>query len=171
MNIGDLLRWNDKLWVVKKIDSDLATGFLESQDGERAMTEGEPTAELVAHPPREWPALQLPLKKGRLVDISYHGRPLQRFADWLKLDDLQVGGALYLNPTLGLGFGDRLTATYQHLGGRLERVPVAVPRHFRPMAVKLQELAEKAESTVSMTPLTPTPREPSFLDFLKDDEL
>lgn len=129
------------------------------------MVGGEPTAELVAHPPREWPALQLPLKRGRLVEISHHGKTLRRFADWLKLDDLQVGGALYLHPDLRLGFGDRLTAAYLHQNGRMERVSLAVPRNFRSMSVKLQELTRQPL-------IEPAPkREASFLDFLKDDEL
>jgi hypothetical protein len=91
------------------------------------------TYHVLANPVRDWPSVTIkPIRRGRLVEVrraSLSGEtPLRRFLDWVKLDEFQVGGSLYLNPDLDLAFRDRLILLYE---GRL-RVPADIPRDFVP---------------------------------------
>jgi hypothetical protein len=61
---------------------------------------------------------------------------LGHLKDWVRMGVFQIGGALYLNPALGLGFRDRLIVTYQDGG----TASVDIPRDFQPLKVKTARL-------------------------------
>lgn len=164
MNIGDLIEWDGKLWVVRKIDTSVATAFLESSTGETAVVGSAfKGAIAVGSPPMDWPAAQLVTKRlGRLVEVRSPSRTLAKLAEWLKVDEFQIGGALYLNPSLNLGYRDRLIAVYRLPDGRTQTFPIEIPRNF--VAAKVKEERRAAASV-------PPPREQTLFEkLLEDDE-
>lgn len=165
MNIGDLIEWDGKAWVVRKIDTALATAFLESSTGDTAVVSTDfKGAGSLGSPPQDWPAAQLPSKRlGRLVSVSTPTRVLGKLTEWLKLDEFQIGGCLYLNPSLNLGYRDRLVAAYRNPTGKLVSVPIEIPRNFVSATVK-EEQARKAA-----LPLPSPPREPTIYDRILED--
>jgi hypothetical protein len=132
MEVGDLVRWKSLLWFVHKIDATTGTAILESEQHTTeslGAVDGEAEAlgaEILCNPTRDWPFVTLTNRPGRLVSVHNGSQPLAWLVDWVKVDPFQMGGALFVNSTLGLGFRDRLTLTNN--GGR--SFPVNIPRGF-----------------------------------------
>jgi hypothetical protein len=136
---GDLIRWKDQIWLVRKVERELATAIVESAS---RVTEVLPSdadltgmCEAWCRPAREWPSAALPFRATRLVGVRRAQTDLLRFQHWVKLDDFQIGGVLYLNPELNLSFGDRLTVVYRGRG-KETTLPVEIPRKFNPLPQK-----------------------------------
>jgi len=136
---GDLIQRQSKLWLVHKIDPATDTAFIESQDREKQILGVEADCPIPCNPLRDWPAITTPPRKGRLLEVH---RPssggvviLKWLLDWAKIDEFQIGGTLYLNPELRLGFGDQLILRYQ-VFTREVNFPIKVPRDFQPMSQK-----------------------------------
>lgn len=79
------------------------------------------------------------------MELQNWGSPtaLIKLQDWVKLDDFQIGGALYLNPQLNLGYGDRLVGMFLDSLGRRAVLPINIPKNFRPLANKVLPNASK----------------------------
>lgn len=174
MEVGDLIQWQDKIWLVRKIDEAVATSFLEDSEGNRAVLDqdGDNTGlcQVLCNPVRDWPSAPLPFtRRTRLIDV-YRGRGrLLKLQDWMKLDEFQIGGSLLLNPALALGFGDRLVAVYAFFGSdRITSYPITIPRNFASLNTKTQ--AQHLQQ-VSAPPVPVVP--PNMFDLItgEDDEL
>jgi hypothetical protein len=145
MNIGDLLEGHGAVWLVRKIDPALKTGFLEAADG-RLQVVGFEEIETsgfrhLCNASQEWPSAPLPQRRGRIVSVqrasTRNAAPLERFRDWVKLDDYQIGGSLYLNPELHLVYRDRLIVSYPSGDRKPDiRLPVEIPRDFVSLKAK-----------------------------------
>ena len=158
MIVGDLLDWHDKRWLVRKIDPQTQTAYLESQDLETAYCFAEEKIRVICNPVLEWPVVTIPHKlQGRLLKVERasfpQNVPLVRFVDWVKMDELQIGGSLFLSPALKLGYRDRLVAVYEK--GRL---PIEIPRLYSPVAAKLP------------APVAAPHGPPTLFDHLLDDD-
>ncbi len=169
MESGDLLEWRGARWLVRRIDGQTRTAFLVSATGDDEVLgadEGPPTCQVICNPAKTWPFVTLPSRKTRLIGVSRLGIqdhsslrrdhrevPLTRLTDWVKADDLQQGGALFLNPALRLVYRDRLIALYED-----RRLPIEIPRDFRPVAQKIP--IRKAQSE----------RPKSLYDHVMDDD-
>jgi len=132
---GDLILWESKLWLVYKVDPDTETAFIESQDNERGVLGIEVDCQVTCNPPLDWPAITVPPKRGHIVRIQRGATPLRWLLDWVKMSTFQMGGTLYLNPNLGLQFGDRLALTLR-TNAFEKSIPVEVPRDFVPVNEK-----------------------------------
>lgn len=144
MDLGDLIQWQSKLWLVYKVDSDTATAFIESQNHEREILGLEVDCPVICNPVHDWPSVTLLPRKGHLVQVQKADSriiPLAWLQDWVKLDDFQMGGALFLNPELRLEYGDRLIIS-QNIYGYETQFPVAIPRNFRSFSQKQVERKE-----------------------------
>jgi hypothetical protein len=91
-----------------------------------------------------------------------HGvTPLIPLEHWVKLDEFQMGGSLYLSPSLNLQYGARLAIVRSDN----RRYSVDIPRDFRPARVRMKERAEakaKAEREAN--------RKHSLYDHLLNDD-
>lgn len=175
MEVGDLIQWRDRVWIVRKIDETVATAFIEDADGHISVMDqdGDNTGEcsMLCNPVRDWPSAPLPFKsRSRLVEVYRGTEPLVKFQDWLKLDEFQIGGSLLLNPALSLGFGDRLIVVHTFYGSNtVTRSPVSIPRNFSSLAYKTQVL----QAQIAATPPPPppvVPRKPNMFDLITDDD-
>jgi hypothetical protein len=160
MDVGDLLERQGLFWVVRKVEPPLRTALVEDQDAQvqHLSFEALDLYKRLCNPTRDWPSVTLPQgRHGRLtaISIAFWGgnRQLIRFKDWVRIDEFQIGGALYLNPGLGLGFRDRLLVTYAD--GACSSVDV--PR-------------SKAATVPAPVPQEPLPPPVSLLNRLLDDE-
>lgn len=163
MQVGDLITYQGILWLVRKMDDNLATAFLESSAGSTVTVGYEIEHTVECNPLVSWPYAQLPSKRlGRLKSVHKGYQTLVPLVDWVKIDDFQIGGLIYLNPALNLGFGDRLIVCYVNRPDSREvRASVDIPRMFKPMAAKLQA---KKTAIVEPTP------EPTVYSRLMDDD-
>jgi hypothetical protein len=137
---GDLVRWKDQVWLVRKVEHGLATAIVESADRSTAVlpSDADKTGECLVwqRPALDWPSAPLPFRGTRLVGVRRVQTDLVRLVDWVKLDDFQIGGALYLNPMLDLQYGERLIVIYCGLRAREVQLPVEIPRNFLPLPRK-----------------------------------
>lgn len=171
MEPGDLIWWGDHVWLVRKVERELATAIVESVDGvvetlpSDADTSG--VCELWSKPAIEWPSAPLPFKgMARLVGVRRATTDLVRLVDWVKLDDYQIGGALYLHPRLDLAYGDRIIVIYSGPRNKQTMLPVEIPRNFTPLPQKHQAAPVRTEIAARPKPkVTPT-----LFALLKDNE-
>lgn len=171
MVAGDLLDWRDKRWLVRKIDQQTQTAFVFSQEGETdILGTDEDTlggCRVVCNPATSWPCASLPQRgHGRLLSLllaSLSGdTPLIPLVDWVKIDDRQIGGAIFLNPDLGLRYRDRLIVVYEVGMGHLpQRLPLDIPRNFLPLPQKIRP---------ENKPLAQEDGPPDLYSYLKDDD-
>jgi len=167
---GDLLRWQSKVWLVRKIDPATQTAFVESQDHEQQILGTESDCPIVCNPTLDWPAVTLPSRKGTLdallMPTPSGPVPLRWLLDWVKIDEFQMGGSLYLNPVFSLRYGDRLVLRLSRPGRtRLVEFPIDIPRDFQPLndkqkVIKAREDAKAAKAATK----------PNLYDHLMGDE-
>jgi len=168
---GDLIRWRDQVWLVRRVEPDLATAIVESTDRQTETlpsdADSSGACELWCRPANDWPSAPLPFKKQScLVGVRFRTTDLVRLQDWVKLDDFQIGGALYLHPRLDLQYGDRLTVIYSGPRNRQTMLPVEIPRSFSPLPRK-----HAAAPLPTETPARPKPKvTPALFALLKDEE-
>ena len=131
MDVGDLLKVEGGFWVVRRVEPSLGKAVVEDQD---AMCQWQDFGALVklkrlCNPVLDWPSATMPSgRHDRLLTVLRDGELLIRFKDWFRVDEFQMGGLLYLNPALGMGFRDRLTVTYADGVS----ASVNIPKVFRP---------------------------------------
>jgi hypothetical protein len=170
MYVGTVLEGHGTVWLARKVEQSMNTALLESQDGTRTESVGFEEVEaagyrVVCLPIADWPSVALrPHPRGRLREVlvaSLQGeRPLRRFSDWMKLDEFQLGGALYLNPELGLGYRDRLILSFDN-----GRFPTDIPRDFQSLRVKQARLPSPTTAAAAKK------GGPDLFDHLLDDDL
>ncbi len=134
MQLGDLIDWGGRRWIVRRLERQTRTAII--HDGDRSsdtipdnLDKTKPEeCQVVANPPDDWPFVTLVQrpKFGRLKGIGRpHGQgemtDLVCFQDWVMADPAQPGGAVFLNPLLNLQLGDLLLAIYER--GRA-RIPI-----------------------------------------------
>ena len=154
MEVGDLVRKDGRLCLVALAGPQSV--LLVSQDDDQLHLDADTKVEVVCNPLKEWPYLTLPVRKGVLKSIRFGTQELEKWHHWVKMDAWQMGGSLYLNPSLNLGYRDRLT-----LVGRNDRAfHVDVPRNFVPIG---QQLATKRPEIIP-------PKDPNLFDHLMDDD-
>jgi hypothetical protein len=141
MELGDILLLGSTQWFVYKIDSSTKTAFISSQHNKNSILGFEEDCKIVSNPIRDWPFVVLPPKKGVLGSI-YRATTkglvtLSWVVDWVKIEDFQEGGALYLNPELKLGYGDRIVRSNRY-GGVDHTCSVEIPRDFKILKRKKQ---------------------------------
>ena len=178
MILGDLIQWEGKLWLVRKVDHSLATAFLEGQARNTAIlgteADSEKVCQVLCNPLRDWPCLTLPPRTGTFLGLSAARRgvmsPLAYLEHWVKMGEFQMGGGVLLNPALGLIYGDRLIAEYSHpRTHRRQAFAVDIPRHFRPIEKKIEGL--EAAAAKQIPKVQPKPEGPPTLyDHLRDDD-
>jgi len=174
VDAGDLIQWRGQLWLVRKVDRELVTAVVESADRRTEVLPSDAdqtgACEVWCSPPREWPSAALPFcSLTRLGHVWRARTELTRLQDWVKLDDFQIGGALYLNPELRLGYGDRLTVVY--LGSRDRRTArsVEIPRHFSPLPTRHPTAGAPTAGAPSGAALA-APKSSTLFRLLKDPE-
>jgi len=131
MNIGDVILYASKWWLVYKTNPALASASIQSIDKEVDVIGFDTPHQVICNPIRQWPYITLPLRKGVIIDISILGESLKRLIDWAKIDDFQVGGSIYLNPLLKLRYKDRLVVTLKKSDGYIETISIDTPRSFK----------------------------------------
>jgi hypothetical protein len=116
---GDLLFLDGVKTLVVRVDEE-GQATLSNPEGilstvSLSLDETEPArCQILCNPTRDWPFVQIPPKKlGRvqqvvLPNLSTDHQTLTPFEDWIVGEPLRGGGALYLRPTLGLRFMDRI---------------------------------------------------------------
>lgn len=123
MRVGDLVEWQNQRWLVRSTDREMRMArMVDVRDTVVDIPDDLPVSEchVLDHPSETWPFITLAArpKMGRLDHLerpSLRGDPgiLQAFYDWVVSDSLQVGGAVFLNPAIGLRIGDVLVAVYE----------------------------------------------------------
>lgn len=134
MNVGDIVRFEGKLWRVETHDKtarlcklrdweeDLVEVPDDLEDAEVEAAEGELT--VYARPSEEWPFVAAPNRTGwgPVTQVLWNANPLTPLQDWVPSSKLRQGGSLFFNPALGLRSGDVVLAV--HKGGRRSRVNI-----------------------------------------------
>lgn len=159
MEVGDLIRWKSKLWLVKRIDTGTATAFLESETHDRDILGTDDPCEFLCNPARDWPSVTLPLRRGKVVGVGRGVTPFMWLHDWVKMEEFQMGGKVFLNPKLRLSYGHRLTVTKDD---QLS-TSVDIPRDFHPAALK-------AARAVKAAPPPPKREQQAYFDRLLEDD-
>lgn len=144
MERGDILILDGvKLLVVRVDEEEAQTASLSDPGGTLfdvalRMDEQEPErCRILCNPTRDWPFVQIPQKRQGSVRTVLLPRldgehiTLRPFEDWVVGEPLRDGGALYLRPTLGLRFMDRLVVFFER-----GQTSLVVPKHFLAVGVK-----------------------------------
>jgi hypothetical protein len=162
MDIGDLFQipGDERLWLVRKIDRSTNTAFTVSNTGEQSTWYLEEDHKHLCNVTIDWPSVTLPPRRGRLIQVCVGATPLTPIEHWVKLDEFQMGGSLYLNPELALSFGARLTIVSDK-----RRYTVDVGRDFRPAGQKRKEQEEARAKAAKEAKRTH-----SLYDHLLDDD-
>ncbi len=166
MDPGDIVL--DELgnrYLVSQVHANDAVTLVRRESPPITTSSSNPTYRVEANPYRDWPFLVLPSKFGTkghlrevgLPDLSGRSRPLVEMQHWLLGVPSRNGGALYLSPSLGLRYPQRVLLTYEK-----ERTSVIVPRTF--LAV-----GQKAAAAV-MSRVAPEEAPPTVYDHLMGDD-
>lgn len=130
MEVGDLVRYQDRTWRIYKRDRQVRTFQLLHWDKTSAeVADNDPNLILVASPAKDWPFVALPRRsetQGRieLITRTLRGVVIDLFpnTDWVPSDPLRAGGSLFFHPGIGLRQGEVLSAKYEN--GLLVKVPI-----------------------------------------------
>jgi len=141
MDLGDLVRYQDKSWSVTSYDRVARLMILHTSEGEKIELPREydrihsSELQIVTHPPTKWPMLTAPTRSGagpfvQLMVPPPPGRGSERvlvpWVDWVPSDCAREGGSFFVSPEVGLLPGMLLIAT--HKNGALVRI--VVPKTF-----------------------------------------
>lgn len=123
-DIGDVVRHKGSVWKVSARNRDFGTLTLVDADLKRDEVPSDQDLE-VLYSTTGWPFVAIPtksFKEGRIVLIGHGSRTLHLLLDWVPSDMTRTGGALFLNPALGLKAGDVLVA--RHEKGTISRITI-----------------------------------------------
>jgi len=133
IQIGDLIQWSSKRWLVYKIDPTTATAFIVSEEHEVKSIGTEENCVFICNPIQDWPSIAVRSQNSFLVVVckaTLKGAvPLVWLFDWVKLVNL------YLNPSLGLGYKDRILVNTGVKTGVVVS-SINIPRGFLPAKLK-----------------------------------
>ena len=128
MKRGDLVDFQGRTWLVQMCDPRrLRIAQLLAADGTplevaHDIDKTDATFRVLANPSADWPFVTTPEKPrwGKVKQIcritGSQLVPLTPVADWVLAEPLRCGGALFLNPALGLKPGDILQVQYDKPG-------------------------------------------------------
>jgi len=167
MELGDLVLYKQRRWLVERRDKMTRTMFLRSRNRDvEEIPENldlyEPdTVKVIANPGKQWKVLAAPLKPGagpfvRFVVPAILGKPeveLEPWKDWISSDPSREGGSIFVRPGTKLKTHTIVMLTHQN--GHTVRVKV--PGNFSTTAAK-----QKAA--------TPPPPPPNRFDRMMDDD-
>jgi len=136
MKLGDLVKYQDKLWLVNGSDKQVRTVYLSCQDGTQTeiadqLDRTDPdTVKVVANPSEQWNLLTSPVCSGfgPLVKMTVPGvlgrkeRVLTPWVEWIPSDPLRGGGSIFVHPSIKLLPGMVLFVT--HKNGSINRINV-----------------------------------------------
>jgi hypothetical protein len=162
MELGDVIDWNGKHWLVRKIEPATATAFLESAEHELDILGVEETCPILCNPLRDWPSLILPPRPGRILSVQRGLTSIPWLHGWVKMEEFQMGGRLYLSPDLQLRLGHRLTIERNDR----RNFSVDIPRDFYSVRVKQARVPKVAKQAATPPPVTSS----FFAGILEDDE-
>jgi hypothetical protein len=173
MDIGDIISLNNERWLVTRVNESLSTALAERYTHVGIQTtvmdldaDNTGVCTVVCNPVLNWPSVQIPSKRGcELVSIEWGATHLEPIRDWVKLDPFQIGGLVYLNPELSLGFRDRLTAVFRvRARGQNISAPFEIPRFFESYTTRQVRQAQKVEVALEQK------RTPALYNALIDDQ-
>lgn len=154
MRLGDLVRHQDKVWLVRRYDdSQLRLATLQDAAGQTIEVPHDldqtPECVVLANPFSEWPYLIVrENSRGRFMSgLSRVVRgvrvPFVMLTEWLPNDPARPGGPVYLNPEAGVRPADTLLVSWSNGPDTSVHVPVA----FGTMAQKVARIARKKAPT------------------------
>jgi hypothetical protein len=138
MKLGDLVLYNDQPWIVSRYDPKrtrtavlLASSGVQEEVAHDLDVSGG--VQVLANPGNNWPFITVPAKVGYSVAaLTYQGRTLAHVSEWVTSDPLRSGGPVFLNPSIGLRYGDLFLVSYRGVRDprKVVSVRVNVPRDF-----------------------------------------
>lgn len=172
MLVGDIIDLNGERWLVTRANENLNTAMAERSSAVGITTtvldldaDDKGLCVVVCNPVADWPSVMLPPKRGcELVSVEWGATRLTPIQDWVKLDPFQIGGLVYINPALSLGFKDRLTAIFRvrSNGVRVSK-PFEIPRFF-------ESFSNKQARHVQKVVVQPEPVRPSLYTVITDKD-
>lgn len=135
MKLGDVVHQNGTYWMVVRYDPRRTrTADLLSSAGPLITIAFDAPVEIVANPSQDWPYVAAKVSP-RFGPIKGLSRPpatqhLVLYRDWLPSEPSRAGGSLFLNPKLGLRYGDYLLA--HHENGKTSGI--SIPQTFGTVA-------------------------------------
>lgn len=103
---GDLVRYQEKVRRVLRLDKMVRTAITEDIDGDTVEIENPcEGAEFLGNPAETWKVLNPPTKVGAgpFVSLRVPGarpRTLVPWVDWIQSDSMREGGPVFIRPTL-----------------------------------------------------------------------
>jgi hypothetical protein len=136
MKVGDLLEYETRRWLVRKVEKRQHVAVIEGESGVRTIpddfeSQKDSGCTYIANPVSDWPTIAVPIRRGSGPILSFEQPRLNRrtlvfhrWIDWVPADPGQEGGSVFFNPDLHLKIGDFLLA--KHKSGAVNRVTVPV---------------------------------------------
>lgn len=133
MKVGDIVRYEDKLWRVEthyksarlcKIRSWADDVEEVPDDHDNTEMWGDTGLTVHANPSDDWPFVAAPHRSGDgpIREVLSGGVPLTPLEDWMPSSRLRQGGSLFINPSVGLRRGDMVIAVHKH--GHKSRIDI-----------------------------------------------
>ena len=135
MKLGDVVKHMGSYWLVTRYDPKRTrTADLLASGGLFSVVPFDHAVEVVANPSQDWPYVAAKVSP-RFGPIKGLSRPpatqhLVLYRDWLPSEPSRAGGSLFLNPKLGLRYGDYLLA--HHENGKTSGI--SIPQTFGTVA-------------------------------------
>ncbi len=141
MKAGDLLDLSGCVGVVRRIDRQARMAVVQlsrdvvieiPDDSDRLDSK----CRVLCNPGVDWPYLKLPdrPKLGIMVGFALRGRILDLFKDYVPTEFGHTG-SVFLNPLLGLAYGDVLLGLYERSNIRID-----IPREFLSVTEKAERV-------------------------------
>lgn len=157
MKIGDIVLLDKQRWLVLDQRPGKLCRIRTWEGTEQEVPESadtNPTSGLTLEASSgTWPFLTVPLraKDGPIVRVTFARggalRDLEPLVDWVPSGLLRPGGPVFLNPSLGLRFGEVVGAV--HKSGR--QVRLTVTQAFASVRLRQQRLAAERQPVVLKT--------------------
>lgn len=146
MKTGDLIELDGKRYVVGQYRRDVKSYMIYDAAGLGREVADDIPHNVIAHPPTTWPfvvAKEHP-KHGAVtrINIPSRSQELTPLEDWVASTPGRAGGSIFLNPSLGLRYGDTVNITLR--SGKACRVTIhrgfaTVPQRIAQAAAKPKE--------------------------------
>jgi hypothetical protein len=149
IQIGDLVKYQNSHWLVSQRHRGVRTVILRQLDGTaREVANDDPSCEVLAHLPTQWPFITIPKKASAIESITVtrdsRNLLLKPMQAWVPADPLHNGGVLYFNPKINLRQGEVLVA--RHVNGTLTRVNVTASYGTAQRKLLIEEAKKPGEA-------------------------
>lgn len=129
MKLGDLVRFEDQYWVVRRYDPKRTrTALLLDKDGRTREIPFDHPVQVIVNPGEAWPFITVKDNPaGQRIEgiaraVDMEPVPLRLYEDWVPSDPARPGGPIFLNPAMGLRTAETLIVTWRR--GRSSTVTV-----------------------------------------------